>query len=328
MRRDKFPEKVPFRLTRMLVNAMEVSGIEGSFRLTCEKVMSVLRENRDSLIAMLEAFVYDPLVSWRLLNTGKENARKSATPTTTPEKMAKSEQQEQEQQQQQQQQQGSSVSPATSTTTNNEALPPSKMSSSDSEDSNSSKIVFVQDEANTNINTNINTNATVNAIGSSSSFSPVKPKSTPRSQTAAVATYTNLSSYPRPLITTTTTTTTTTSTIQNLTDTVWEGAGSDQSSETSDIRIDSLQSEPATTVNHNNTATTTATTQSLVQMHKEMKIMAASVHFGENSIHMLSSSYVVGSNAFESNHHHHHHHHHLNHLENGNLEIDSQMVMS
>jgi len=27
MHREKFPEKVPFRLTRMLVNAMEVSGI-------------------------------------------------------------------------------------------------------------------------------------------------------------------------------------------------------------------------------------------------------------------------------------------------------------
>lgn len=28
MQRDKFPEKVPFRLTRMLVNAMEVSMID------------------------------------------------------------------------------------------------------------------------------------------------------------------------------------------------------------------------------------------------------------------------------------------------------------
>lgn len=77
MKRDKFPEKVPFRLTRMLVNAMEVSGIEGSYRLTCEKVMFVLRENRDSLIAMLEAFVYDPLMSWRLQHvdrTTKEQA--------------------------------------------------------------------------------------------------------------------------------------------------------------------------------------------------------------------------------------------------------------
>jgi FKBP12-rapamycin complex-associated protein len=32
MRRERFPETVPFRLTRMLVNAMEVSGVEG----TCE----------------------------------------------------------------------------------------------------------------------------------------------------------------------------------------------------------------------------------------------------------------------------------------------------
>lgn len=71
MHREKFPEKIPFRLTRMLVNAMEVAGIEGNYRSTCEKVMSVLRENRDSLVATLEAFVHDPLISWRLLNTTK-----------------------------------------------------------------------------------------------------------------------------------------------------------------------------------------------------------------------------------------------------------------
>lgn len=68
MNRDKFPERVPFRLTRMLIKAMEVSGIEGSYRSTCEKTMNVLRESRDSLVAMLEAFVYDPLISWRLAN--------------------------------------------------------------------------------------------------------------------------------------------------------------------------------------------------------------------------------------------------------------------
>lgn len=67
MHRDKFPEKVPFRLTRMLIKAMEVCGVEGSFRSTCERTMGVLRDNRDSLVAMLEAFVYDPLISWRLL---------------------------------------------------------------------------------------------------------------------------------------------------------------------------------------------------------------------------------------------------------------------
>ena len=62
--REKFPEKVPFRLTRMLRYAMEVSGIEGSYRITCEHVMSLLRENKDSLMAILEAFAYDPLINW------------------------------------------------------------------------------------------------------------------------------------------------------------------------------------------------------------------------------------------------------------------------
>jgi phosphatidylinositol kinase/protein kinase (PI-3 family) len=28
----------------------------------------MLRLNRDSVMAMLEAFVYDPLISWKLLN--------------------------------------------------------------------------------------------------------------------------------------------------------------------------------------------------------------------------------------------------------------------
>lgn len=68
MNRDKFPEKVPFRLTRMMVKAMEVAGIEGNFRATCDEVMRVLRSNKDSVMAMLEAFVHDPLINWRLLN--------------------------------------------------------------------------------------------------------------------------------------------------------------------------------------------------------------------------------------------------------------------
>ncbi|KAF9172143.1 phosphatidylinositol kinase- protein kinase tor1 [Mortierella sp. AD011] len=69
MHRPQFPERIPFRLTRMLVQAMEVSGIEGSFRNTSENVMRVLRENKESLMAVLEAFVHDPLINWRILNT-------------------------------------------------------------------------------------------------------------------------------------------------------------------------------------------------------------------------------------------------------------------
>ncbi|KAF8928817.1 armadillo-type protein [Dissophora ornata] len=69
MHRPQFPERIPFRLTRMLIKAMEVSGIEGSFRNTNENVMRVLRGNKESVMAVLEAFVHDPLINWRILQT-------------------------------------------------------------------------------------------------------------------------------------------------------------------------------------------------------------------------------------------------------------------
>ena len=53
----------------------QVSGIEGSFRTTCENVMRVLRTHKESVTAMLEAFVHDPLINWRLLNTTEAQVR-------------------------------------------------------------------------------------------------------------------------------------------------------------------------------------------------------------------------------------------------------------
>lgn len=82
MTREKFPEKIPFRLTRMLTNAMEVTGIEGTYRMTCEKVMTVLRNNKDSLMAVLEAFVYDPLLNWRLVEVQPKTKPNSSMVTT------------------------------------------------------------------------------------------------------------------------------------------------------------------------------------------------------------------------------------------------------
>lgn len=34
--------------------------------------MKVLRDNKESLMAVLEAFVYDPLISWRLMNVDRD----------------------------------------------------------------------------------------------------------------------------------------------------------------------------------------------------------------------------------------------------------------
>ena len=61
MTRKKYPEKVPFRLTRMIVNALDSGTVEGIFRKTCEDVMWILRESRASLVALLEIFVHEPL---------------------------------------------------------------------------------------------------------------------------------------------------------------------------------------------------------------------------------------------------------------------------
>lgn len=49
----------------------KVCGIEGTFRVTCEITMSVLRNNRESLLAVLEALVYDPLINWRLAQSNE-----------------------------------------------------------------------------------------------------------------------------------------------------------------------------------------------------------------------------------------------------------------
>jgi FKBP12-rapamycin complex-associated protein len=67
MKRDKFPEKVPFRLTKMLVKALEASGVGGTFKIISEKIMELLRNNKDSLLAILGSFLYDPLISFKLM---------------------------------------------------------------------------------------------------------------------------------------------------------------------------------------------------------------------------------------------------------------------
>lgn len=90
MTREKFPEKIPFRLTRMLINAMEVTGIEGTYRRTCESVMTVLRRNKDSLMAVLEAFVYDPLLNWRLVDQTTSKLRRSRTEGGTVDSLSNS----------------------------------------------------------------------------------------------------------------------------------------------------------------------------------------------------------------------------------------------
>lgn len=37
---------------------------QGLFRLTCEHVLKVMKKGRETVLTLLEAFVYDPLIDW------------------------------------------------------------------------------------------------------------------------------------------------------------------------------------------------------------------------------------------------------------------------
>ena len=67
------PEVVPFRLTPNLVDAMGVTGVEGRFRRSMEVTLSVMRENKDSLLGTLEPFLRDPSVAWGRSGRAQKN---------------------------------------------------------------------------------------------------------------------------------------------------------------------------------------------------------------------------------------------------------------
>lgn len=64
-----------------MIDGLGVTGVEGSipqaawctfltsphsgvFRIACEVTMQLLRDNKDSLMSVLDAFIHDPLVEW------------------------------------------------------------------------------------------------------------------------------------------------------------------------------------------------------------------------------------------------------------------------
>jgi phosphatidylinositol kinase/protein kinase (PI-3 family) len=57
--RTHVPEQVPFRLTRMMIKALGISGVEGVFKMTANFVMNLMRRNQTSLLAFLDIFRKD-----------------------------------------------------------------------------------------------------------------------------------------------------------------------------------------------------------------------------------------------------------------------------
>ena len=56
-------------MTRDLVDAMGYTKTEGVFRRCCEFTMDTLREERESIMTLLNVLRYDPLVNWSVTPT-------------------------------------------------------------------------------------------------------------------------------------------------------------------------------------------------------------------------------------------------------------------
>ncbi|KAJ3339422.1 hypothetical protein HDU93_008237 [Gonapodya sp. JEL0774] len=71
------PELVPFRLTQDMVDGMGVTGVEGTFRKTCEEVLRLLRSEAASymLVTVLDVFRYDPLQRWTIAKSKARRVR-------------------------------------------------------------------------------------------------------------------------------------------------------------------------------------------------------------------------------------------------------------
>ena len=59
------PEVVPFRLTPNMIDAFGPTGAEGAYSGGLVVAMSTLRDNRDTLLSVLEPFLKDPVIDWK-----------------------------------------------------------------------------------------------------------------------------------------------------------------------------------------------------------------------------------------------------------------------
>jgi FKBP12-rapamycin complex-associated protein len=61
MHREAFAEKVPFRLSRIMVKALEASGIDGTLRGCMENVMNLFRAKKDQILTLIGTWLCDPV---------------------------------------------------------------------------------------------------------------------------------------------------------------------------------------------------------------------------------------------------------------------------
>mmetsp|Transcript_33811 Transcript_33811/g.54794 ORF Transcript_33811/g.54794 Transcript_33811/m.54794 type:complete len:1076 (+) Transcript_33811:213-3440(+) len=72
------PEVVPFRLTPNMIDCFGLAGVEGTYRRNCEITMKLLRDQRETLMNVLDTFIHDPLVDWKTPNSASKGGESEA----------------------------------------------------------------------------------------------------------------------------------------------------------------------------------------------------------------------------------------------------------
>jgi ataxia telangiectasia mutated family protein len=69
------PEKIPFRMTRDMVDGMGLAQTDGVMSRCAEESLRVMRENKHSLLAIVDVLLHDPLESWKMSDHKREQKR-------------------------------------------------------------------------------------------------------------------------------------------------------------------------------------------------------------------------------------------------------------
>jgi len=71
------PETIPFRLTSNMIDAFGPTGADGVYTESLKLAMRTLRDNRDTLLSVLEPFIKDPIIEWKR----SRNSQSQSKPT-------------------------------------------------------------------------------------------------------------------------------------------------------------------------------------------------------------------------------------------------------
>jgi phosphatidylinositol kinase/protein kinase (PI-3 family) len=69
-------KKVPFRLTRNVVDGFGPIGIEGRFRSVMERSMNFMQQEKTAALTCLKGLLYDPLLEWQSTDDKKKSSDK------------------------------------------------------------------------------------------------------------------------------------------------------------------------------------------------------------------------------------------------------------